>query len=66
MGNHAAFANYNKLGTNLFNNLEDMGAVKNGFAFTAENLNEIFYDHRRGDIETRKRLIQNQDVGIVH
>ncbi len=63
---HAAFADDDQLSTDFFDDLEDMRTVKDKPPFAAENLNKIFDDHGGGNVEAGKRLVQNQDFGIVH
>src|SRR5580700_8511099 len=65
-GNDLAFSENEQARTNLFHNFQNVRTIKNGFAFGAERLNEVFENERGGYIEAGKRLVQNEHVGIVH
>ena len=50
----------------LFNDFENVRAVENAFSQRAERLNEVLENQHRGHVEAGERLVQDEDIGIVH
>src|SRR5438270_13871775 len=66
LGNHLFFSENDQVRANFFDDLENMRAIENRFSMRTQGLNEIL-DHEDGShIETGERLVENEDIGIVH
>src|ERR1700730_534803 len=65
-GDDSSFSQDDQVRADFFHDFEDVRAEKNGFAAGAQRLHEILNDERGGDVETGKRLIQDEEIGIVH
>src|SRR6266478_3985241 len=61
-----SFSENDQVGADFFHDFEDMRAIEDGFAAGAQGLNEIFDDESGSDVEAGKRLVQDEQIGIVH
>src|SRR6266851_3488803 len=66
VGDDLSFSKDDQVGADFFHDFEDMRTVEDGFAAGAEGLNQIFNDEGGSDIESGERLVENQQIRIVH
>src|SRR6266852_6286727 len=66
VGDDLSFSKNDQVGADFFHDFEDMRTVEGGFAAGAEGLNQIFNDEGGSDIEAGERLVQDEQIGIVH
>src|SRR4029453_14913175 len=60
-----AFINNDDLRTDALDDLEHMRDIENNFSSCCEFGDQMFEEQGGGDVQSRKRLVENQDVGIV-
>ena len=61
-----SFAEDDEVGADFFDDFENVRAIEDCFAARAESLDEVFDDEDGGDVETGERLVEDENVGIVH
>ena len=63
---HDSFAQDQHVGANFFDDLQHVRTIEDEFALLAERLHQILEDQRRGYVEAGERLVENEDLRIVH
>ena len=62
---HPSLAQDQHLRAHFFQHVENMRAVEDHAAPRRQPFHQFAQHQRRGDVQARKRLVENQQVGIV-
>src|ERR1700676_618476 len=66
MSDDLAFPQHDQVRADFFHHFQNMRAIENGFAAGTQGLNKILDDERGGYVEAGERLVENEQIGIVH